>query len=82
VTRQGGQAFVFVATGEDGHVVAKQRPVQLGELTNNMFVVTSGLAAGDRVIESQIQKLRDGMPVTSAPAHPHEARPPRQTAPR
>lgn len=65
VTRQGGQAFVFVATDVDGKVVAKQRPVQLGELTNNIFVVTSGLSAGDRVIESQIQKLRDGMPVTS-----------------
>ena len=75
ITRLGGQAFVFVAAPADHGLVAKQRPVQLGDLTNNMYVVTSGLAAGDRVVTSAIQKLHDGTPVAEAPPPPHEARP-------
>jgi RND family efflux transporter MFP subunit len=56
VTRLGGQAFVYVV--EDGH--AKQRPVTLGELVDNKYPVIKGVAAGDTVVTSQIQKLRDG----------------------
>ena len=33
----------------------------------------SGLKAGDQVIVSQIQKLRDGAPVTASPAKPADA---------
>ena len=63
VMRQSGQAFAFVAEAEGGGSVAKQRAVTLGAIEGNDFVVTSGLAAGDRVIVSGIQKLRDGAPV-------------------
>jgi RND family efflux transporter MFP subunit len=75
VTRQGGQAFVFVATVDGARLVAKQRPVQLGELANDEFVVTSGLAAGDRVVVSAIQKLHDGTAIAKAEAPSREARP-------
>lgn len=71
VTHQGGQAFVFVAMQVDGKLVAKQRPVQLGDLRDNNYVVEKGLAAGDRVVASQIQKLRDGAPIAPAP---HQAK--------
>ena len=67
VTRQGGQPFVFVAVAQDGGMVAHQRPVQLGALTNNAFVVASGVKAGERVVTSGIQKLRDGVPIVKAP---------------
>lgn len=77
VVRLGGQAFVYVATQASGGLVARQRPVTLGELTNNAYVVERGVAAGDRVVVSQIQKLRDGAPITQAPAGgPGSAAPP------
>lgn len=74
VTRLGGQTFVYVATAADGGLVARQRPVTLGELTNNRFVVQKGLEPGDRIVVSNVQKLRDGAPIQQvqpkAPAPP------------
>lgn len=67
VTRLGGQAFVFVAAEANGGLVARQRPVTLGELTDNAYVVERGLAAGERIVVSQIQKLRDGAAIAQAP---------------
>jgi multidrug efflux pump subunit AcrA (membrane-fusion protein) len=37
---------------------------------NSTYAVVSGLKAGDQVIVSQIQKLRDGAPVVTSPAKP------------
>lgn len=64
VTRQGGQSFVFVARQQDGHFVASQIPVTLGDTVGNQYSVTSGLNAGDRVIVSSTQFLVNNMPVT------------------
>jgi RND family efflux transporter MFP subunit len=63
VTRQGGQSFVFVAKQQDGHFVATQTPVTLGDTVGNSYSVTSGLSAGDRVIVSSTQFLVNNMPV-------------------
>jgi RND family efflux transporter MFP subunit len=63
VTRQGGQSFVFVAKQQDGHFVASQTPVTLGDTVGNSYSVTSGLNAGDRVIVSSTQFLVNNMPV-------------------
>jgi RND family efflux transporter MFP subunit len=63
VTRQGGQSFVFVARQENGHFVATQIPVILGDTVGNTYSVTSGLNAGDRVIVSSTQFLVNNMPV-------------------
>jgi RND family efflux transporter MFP subunit len=68
VTRQSGQYFTFVAVAGAGGTVAHQVPVTLGELDNSTYAVVSGLKAGDEVIVSQIQKLRDGVPVVTSPA--------------
>ena len=46
---------------------AKQKPVQLGEIIGNDYVVQSGLAAGEQLIVSGLQKIRDGAPVMPAP---------------
>ncbi len=72
--RINGQYFVFVAEpGEGGATVAHQRPVQLGRVTGNEYVVESGLSAGDRLIVSGIQKIGDGAPVTPMPASAADA---------
>ena len=68
VTRINGQYFVFVAEDAPQGLVARQRPVTLGPVTGNDYVVLAGLTAGDRLIVSGIQKIGDGMPV--APAGP------------
>jgi RND family efflux transporter MFP subunit len=69
VTRISGQFFVFVAeAGKDGGLVARQRPVVVGDLVGNDYIAKGGLKAGDKVIVAGIQKIGDGTPVTAAPA--------------
>ena len=43
------------------------RAVQTGELVDTMWVITSGLIAGDRVVAEGIQKVKDGSTVTPTP---------------
>lgn len=68
VNRVGGQHFVFVAVDEGGTTVARQRQVTLGAVVGNDYVLESGLAAGDRLIVSGVQKIADGAPVQATPA--------------
>lgn len=63
VTRQGGQSFVFVARQQNGHYVARQTPVTLGDTVGNTYSISAGLTAGDRVIVSSTQYLVNDMPV-------------------
>jgi len=64
VTRISGQYFVFVAeAGPGGGLVAKQKPVSVGALVGNDYLVTGGLKAGDRVIVGGVQKIGDGAPI-------------------
>lgn len=52
--------FVYVV-GDDG--VANRRVVELGKLEADMRVITSGLAAGDRVIVKGMQRVKPGQRV-------------------
>jgi RND family efflux transporter MFP subunit len=64
VSRVSGQHFCYVAEpGQQGGFVARQKPVQLGEVVGNDYVVRGGLKAGDRLIVAGIQKIGDGAPV-------------------
>jgi RND family efflux transporter MFP subunit len=63
VSRLGGQHFAYVAEGKEGALVARQRPVELGEIVGNDYVVLGGIAPGDRMIVTGIQRLADGVPV-------------------
>ena len=63
VTRQAGQSFVFVARQQNGHVMAAQTPVTLGDTVGNTYSIISGLSVGDKVIVSGTQFLINGMPV-------------------
>jgi len=57
--------------------VARQRAVEPGPLAGNDYVVKSGLRAGERLIVSGVQKIRDGAPVAISAA----AAPPAPSAP-
>ncbi len=74
VTRLAGQHFVFVARQARQGLIAKQVPVRLGDIQENEYVVLGGLAPGDRVVSSNVQKLRDGMPIAAAPPNPAPSR--------
>ena len=63
VSRVSGLYFAFVAEGKDGALVAKQRPIKVGEIVGNDYAVLEGIRPGDRVIVSGTQFLRDGAPV-------------------
>jgi RND family efflux transporter MFP subunit len=63
VSRISGQYFCFVAEQTPTGLVARQRPVQIGELIGNDYVVLGGVNAGDKVVVSGIQKIGDGAPV-------------------
>ena len=63
VSRISGQYFAFVAEGAEGSLLAKQRPLKIGEIVGNDYVVLEGIKPGDRVIVSGTQFLRDGAPV-------------------
>ena len=64
VSRVSGQYFCFVAEdAANGGLVARQRPVQVGELLGNDYVVRSGLKPGERIIVAGVQKVGDGAPI-------------------
>ncbi|MGA2649627.1 MAG: efflux RND transporter periplasmic adaptor subunit [Terracidiphilus sp.] len=67
VKRQGGQSFVFVAKQQDGHLIAQQTAVTLGDTVGNSYSVLSGLNVGDQVVVSSTQFLLNGMPVMQLP---------------
>ena len=66
VNRIAGQHFVFVAEPAAQGFVARQKPVTLGEVFGEDYVVSGGLQAGQRVIVSNLQKIGDGAPVKPA----------------
>jgi RND family efflux transporter MFP subunit len=63
VTRINGKYFCYVVEKGDKGSVARQRPIEVGDLLGNDYVVKSGLAPGDQLIVSGIQKIGDGAPV-------------------
>ncbi|NEO27119.1 MAG: efflux RND transporter periplasmic adaptor subunit [Kamptonema sp. SIO4C4] len=67
ISRVAGQEFVFVAeedtSGEEPQTIARQTPVQLGDIQGNSYQVIEGIEEGDRIITSNILKLRDGVPI-------------------
>ena len=66
VNRISGQYFVFVAEAAQQGFVARQKPVTVGELIGDSYIVRSGIKQGERVIISNIQKIGDGAPVKPA----------------
>ena len=46
--------------------IARQRPVSLGEVIGEDYIVRSGLKPGEKVIVSNLQKISDGRPLNRA----------------
>jgi RND family efflux transporter MFP subunit len=63
LSRLGAQSFVFLVVQGPGGAAAQQKPVKLGALIGNSYVVEEGLNSGDTVIVGGTQNLVDGMPV-------------------
>ena len=64
VSRVGGQFFVFVAEPDkNGSYVARQKPLKVGQMAGNDYVVLDGIKPGDKIIVSGTQFLVDGAPV-------------------
>ena len=61
LTEDGGSVFVVNGEGQ-----ATVRPVQLGAMVDGNWIVESGLKPGDKVIVSNLQKIRPGAPVKIA----------------
>jgi RND family efflux transporter MFP subunit len=64
VSQLQGSAQVAVV-GRDNKVTI--RAVQTGDRVDSMWVITSGLTAGDRVVAEGVQKVKDGSTVTPTP---------------
>lgn len=65
--KQGDRTFVFVIDEND---TAQMRPISTGIRMAGRVEVTSGLAAGERVVREGIQKLGPGSPVQIVPDEP------------
>jgi RND family efflux transporter MFP subunit len=64
VSRIGGQYFAFVAEPDQkGGFVVHQKPLQVGQIVGNNYVVLDGVKPGDKVVISGTQFLIDGIPV-------------------
>ena len=57
--------FVLVAAKEGNRLIAKKRPVTIGELYGEKLEVKSGLQAGDQIIVEGFQGLYDGQLITT-----------------
>jgi RND family efflux transporter MFP subunit len=64
VSRIGGTYFAFVAEPDQksGYVV-HQKPLQIGQIIGNDYVVLDGIKPGDKVVVGGTQFLIDGVPV-------------------
>jgi len=58
--------YVLVASKEKGKLVARKKPVEIGQLYADKIEIKSGLQAGDAVIVEGVQGLYDGLPITIA----------------
>src|SRR5690606_19452560 len=67
VLRDANSAYVMVV-GDEGNVVRKN--IEASVASDGNWLVTAGLAAGDKVIVSGVQKARENAPVQATPYQP------------
>jgi RND family efflux transporter MFP subunit len=64
VQSRAGQAFVWaVQSAPGGGLTANPRPVQVGPIQGQSYPVLKGVAVGEQIVVSGVQKLRPGAPV-------------------
>jgi RND family efflux transporter MFP subunit len=52
--------FIYIAKEENGKLVARRLPVTVGSTYNGLAEITSGIAAGDKIITTGFNSLIDG----------------------
>jgi RND family efflux transporter MFP subunit len=57
--------FVLVAATENGKLIARKKPVEIGETYGDKIEIKSGLQAGDQIITEGFQALYDGQLITT-----------------
>jgi len=57
--------FIYVATSENGKLIARKRAVTIGEFYANNIEILSGLAAGEQMVTEGYQSLYDGQNLTT-----------------
>lgn len=67
VIRQNGMPFVYIMNQVNGHYMAEQKAITLGETVGNNYAVSAGISPGQHVIVSGTQFLVNGMPVQPLP---------------
>ncbi len=61
ISRVAGQSFVFVAQQqEQSQLIARQKPVKLGDIQGNNYRVLEGVQPGEKIIVSGLMNLSDG----------------------
>ncbi len=73
VTRNAKGEAVALVVGPDDRV--EQRVLDVGRAVGDQWVVTKGLAAGDRIIVEGLQKVKPGVPVKASEFVPGAGRP-------
>jgi RND family efflux transporter MFP subunit len=64
ITRMAGKEFVYVAQQQgQSQLIARQKPVKLGEIQGNSYSVLDGLKPGEKIVTSGLQSLADGAPI-------------------
>lgn len=63
VQAKDGKYGVYIVSASDGGEVARLRPTEIGQVTGTDIGVVSGLAAGDEVITTGANLLKDGQRV-------------------
>ena len=63
-TDQDGK-YVYLMANEKGKVIARKRPVVVGELNGDLIEIKQGLVAGDKLISEGFQSLYDGQLITT-----------------
>lgn len=82
ITRLGGKAFVFIADqpqqseGQVPSMVARQQPVELGSIQGNEYQVLDGIQAGETIVVSGLQNVKDGAPLLIDTGKPPAGKPP------
>ena len=56
--------FVYVAAAENGKLIARKKPVTIGEFYANSIEILSGITAGEQVVTEGYQNLFDGQLLT------------------
>jgi len=71
IVRLSGQPFAYIAEANNGKTVARQRPLKLGDIMGNDYVILDGVKPGEQLIITGTQLLGDGTPVMPQPDVPH-----------